>query len=249
MADELARLADIIAEQGRRIAALETAPRAAYTTVRQGVTAYRGADADHACVLIFGATDTRDAAAIVYTQDDQLRAWYGALDNGTTAALLLNNPDNSGTAFAWYSNAGVVGPFGLGPWTKNPGQTTNSLGHTTTTSGTAQVGWRTLLNASTANLFVEYYADPGGATSAEITLTATVFHDDRASYVPGPTQTIFTRTITSANNYSNTATLPTSLWSPAASPVGSLLKLELTGRVASGAGTVGFAPTLPAVVT
>ena len=240
MADDAA---DLLADLQRRIRALETAPRASYTTVRSGVTAWRGAIADHAAFVVYGAGDYQ-AAAMVYTQDDQSRIYIGTNVDGSVALVRLDNPDKSDTAFRWDSDLGIVGPWGVGAWVKNPTQPINSTGMAQTTSGTAEVGYRTLLNVTSVGSSLDYYVSLGGATSAEVALTAVVRASNRGG-VPAAAQTVWTRTITSNNLYNNTANIPSTIWTPAANPIGTLVTLELTCRVASGAGTVAWGPTLP----
>lgn len=241
MADD--PVADLLADLQRRIRALETAPRASYTTVRSGVTAWRGAIADHAGLILFGLGDY-DAGVNVYTQDDLNRLYVGTIADGTVATVRLDNPDKSDLAFRWDSNLGIVGPWGTGPWVKNPTQPINSTGMAQTTSGTAEVGYRTLLNVTSVGSTLDYYVSLGGATSAEVALTAVVRASNRGG-VPAAAQTVWTRTITSNNLYTNAANIPSTIWTPAANPVGTMVLLELTCRVASGAGTVAWGPTLP----
>lgn len=244
MADD--PVADLLADLQRRIRALETAPRASHTTMRAGAIAYRGLTAEHAAIVINGSFTGVDSAMRINTEDDVNRAYFGTLSSGDHAVLLLDNPDKSGTVFNWSSSIGLNGPYGIGPWAKNPTQPIDALGITVTSSGSFEVGYRTLIYCTTPTVSVDYFVQLAGPTSAEVRLTAAVQHDDRGSHSPASSQAVFTRTVTSTSTYLDEAAIPASIWSPAASPVGTIVKLELTCRVAGGAGNVSWAPVLPA---
>lgn len=243
------QLADLLADLGRRVAALETAPRASYTVVRGGTTAWRPGLTGAGGVTISTDVQDDDAAMYLLTGDEVVRGYIGTIEGGTVATWRFDNPDKSDTVLELSSSTGMNGPYGLGAWVKNPLQSIDSVGCTTTTSGSAQVGWRTLVHASTAQLVVEYFADPGAATAIEVTVQAQAVLRARPGYTAAAATVVATRSVTAANTYVDVIALPTSLWSPASSPIGSLLRLDLRGRVSSGAGAVRWAPVVPAVMT
>lgn len=244
MDSDVRRLGDTIADLQRRLAALETAPRSNFTTVRGGQTVWRSGETGGAYVAISGDMDGDDTG-IYLSADGAVRGYMGTLAGGDVIGVYLDNPDKSHRAFTYVSDRGLVGPYGIGAWSKNPSQAINSLGNTTTASGSLEVGWRTLLYVTSETYEIEYFVDLGGATSAEVSLTAEVYVDDRTAATPAAVQTVFTRTISATNPYSDTGTLPNTLWTPNGSPVGSLLKLELKARVSGGAGTISWAPIVP----
>lgn len=245
MDSDVRRLGDTIADLQRRLAALETAPRSNFTTVRGGQTVWRSGETGGAYVAISGDMEGDDTGLYLVDSTDETRGYIGTLASGAVLGLYLDNPDKSHRAFTWLSDRGLIGPYGTGPWTKNPSQTIDALGNTTTTSGTFEVGWRTLLYVTSTTFEIEYFVDLGAATAAEVTLVADVYVDDRSAAVPAAAQTILTRTISSTNPYSDAGTLPDTLWTPNGSPVGSLLRLEFKARVSGGAGTVSWAPIVP----
>jgi hypothetical protein len=237
-------IAEQLADIQRRIAALESAPRSNFTTIRGGNTSWKAGISDPAAVAI--SADITGADVAIYLSDNaENRGYLGTIATGTAVAVYLDNPDKSHRVFSYVSTSGLLGPYGTGPWTKNPSQTINSLGNPTTTSGTSQVGWRTLLYVTSADFELQYYVDLGGATSAEISVTADAYVADRTSGTPNSSQTLFTRTVSSTGAYTNAGSIPNTLWTPAANPVGSLLRLEFKARVSGGAGTISWAPTLP----
>ncbi len=234
----------MIADLERRLRALETAPRASYTTIRDGTTVWRGDTASHQGIAISSDLgDPTDAAMYVYTADGQNRIYVGT--NIGVAVIYVDNPDKSGRVLTIDSVYGMLGPYGVAPWQKNPGQSIDSLGRATTTSGSFQVGWRSLCYVTSAQFGLEYAVDLGGASSAEVSVTAKVYHDDRAGTPNGTRQTVFGRTVSATGSFVDTASIPSSIWVPSASPVGSMIDLEFSARVASGAGTVAWAPILP----
>lgn len=213
--------------------------------MRAGNLAVRGLTAEHAAIALNGSFTGFDAALQIYTEDDVVRAYLGTLVDGSRAVLLLDNPDKSGTVFNWSSEFGLRGPYGIAPWAKNPAQSIDSLGMAVTSSGSFQVGYRALVYVTSPTVAFDYYVQLTVATSAEIRVTAVVQHDDRASHTPAAAQTVFTRTVTSTSNYLDEAVIPGAIWSPAASPVGTLVKLEFTARVSGGAGNVSWGPVIP----
>lgn len=246
VADDIARLGELVADLTRRIAALETAPRAKYTTVRAGALAFRGLNAEQAAIQINGSATGLDSAFVIFTEDGNIRCYFGTLNDGAIATVKLDNPDKSGNVMSWQSDRGILGPYFVGPWTKNPTQPIDSVGTAATTSTTAQVGYRTLLFVSSDVAVIQYWVQLGaGVSAAQVQTLCTVYYDDRAGYAPSASSAIATRNVTSSNVYTDEVTIPTSIWTPAASPVGSLVQLELTARVTGGAGQVSWGPVLP----
>lgn len=237
-------MADLLADLQRRVRALETAPRASNTSVNGGYTRWLARETPERKVYIGGGV-AGDDVGLVLDDGTATPAWYlGTAAGGPV--FYVTNADGTDRVMMIYSG-GIFKPYALGAWTKNPTQTQDSLGATTTTSSSFEVGWRTLANAQTASLVTEFYcALGGGVTQAQVRVTATVEVDDRASSASGGEQTVFTQTITGSGNVTVTAAIPSTIWTPAESPTGALVRLALKARVSGGAGTVMFAPVVPA---
>lgn len=244
--DDLDRLADVIADLRRRVRALETAPRAGLTSIRHGNTRWYAGDDAEASILVGSSGD--DAVVEGVTSDGEVRAYFGTIGGASDVVLYLDNPDKSGRAFTWSANLGLVGPYCGAAWCRNPSQAMDSYGRSTTTSGSYEVMWRTTAYCSADEINVAYHAVRGGATSIQVKLTAEVYLSAGHTAVADGEQTVFERTISDDSiSYENTETVPTSIWDPASSPIGTLIRYTLYGRVASGAGTMELAPIQPLV--
>lgn len=241
MADDVA---DLLADLQRRIRALETAPRASETSVRGGYTRWLARDTPERKLYIGGGT-AGDDIGLFLDDGTSTPAWYLGTAAGSPV-FYVTNADGTDRIMV-VSAGGLLKPYALGGWTKNPTQTQDSLGATTTTSSSFEIGWRTLANAQTASLITEFYcALGGGVTQAEVRVTATVDVDDRSTSASNGEQTVFTQTITGPGNMTVTASVPSTIWTPAESPTGAFVRLALKARVSGGAGTVTFAPVVPA---
>lgn len=243
MDSETRRLSDLLADMERRLAALETAPRASYTTVRGGSTIWRRDAVDPNRIEITSNGD--DVALFCYDDLGLNRLYLGTIAGDPT--MRFDNADKSGTVLQIEKDRGMVRPYGVGGWERWSGQTMDAYGRSTTSSGTFALGWVGIVSANTATVYVSTaVALDAGVTRAEIRVRASVAVSDRGGHVPSAAQTVLTRTVSASGTYSDSIALPDGLWTPAASAAGSLVRLDLEARVTLGAGTVYWAPFHPA---
>lgn len=242
------QLADELADMRRRIAALETAPRATMTSVRGGYTRWQ-VDTEpppEYPKLYIGAAGSNDGdVALVLRSSEPAgpEVYVGTVNDAAGVSVELDrakvsawNDDSDAASPVLHVDGGQLwAPRLVSFWQKDPQLAVDANGRPITNSTSYVTMLSCWFPCVTRSLITNVWAQPGaGVTSMAVRL--------RGRVGANPMVTIDEETgITSATFVQFVAAIPESVGGGTSSPVGSLLDLIVEARVTGGTGNVNVA--------
>jgi hypothetical protein len=233
--DDNQRLAQIIDDLSRRIAALETAPRASNTSVRNGL--FQILDDSGNPVVELGKRPTGEVGLFVYAAGADPVVELGQRLGGDVGLFIYSSDGRP--MFEVDNLGGQSTPIIPATWLGNPGEGTDANGRKTTTSATYSDMWRLYkMFAFGAQFGFNFNLSIPGGTTVDVQVTAVEVGG--GSPVPiwsstglgsGTTQVLSVATIPSSATISGTD-----------SPLGRYFNLNFQMRRTAGAGTPACAP-------
>lgn len=251
MPDAADRIAAKLDAMEARIKALETAPRVNNTSVHGGATRWYLDDESLAPRLHVGDGGAFSGAAgngvgvYVRTEDTPIADMY-MITNLGEPDFLVQNEDHTAMAQRIVSGK-FTAPLISCAWQSDHAHAVDTFGRPIITAGAYERVWAAYLPVCTGAFIGDIYVNIGtGITSADVRIMATMTSDS-GGRANGGTQTVYEQTGITASAWlgGEPYTIPDAVVSPAGSPVGTLVRLELEGRVTGGAGNLAIAPTRP----
>lgn len=239
VADPVQDLVNRLAETERRLHALETAPRANRTSVRGGFTRWMlEGEVENPKLFIGGDDGGEDVSLRLNDEDGGPAEIFLGTAAGRGAFYILND-DGTVPVFQVFDGK-MLSPLLSCAWQSDHAHTIDTFGRPVITGGSYERVWASYLAITTGQIFSNIFVNLGaGVTSAAVRIQATS---------PGEaTQTVFEQTGITVSGFLAGApwTVPDSIVSPAASPVGQVVVLQLEGKVTGGAGDLAVAPVEP----
>jgi hypothetical protein len=239
------RLADQFAGIDRRLRALETAPQLPFSSVRDGFTTWRLSSGEAPRISIGATADATDVSLTVWDNDENAALIIGTVLDGDDVGIRVENPDKDQSGTCLNAQRGVlVVPLLSCAWQQDPAVTHDTNGRAQVSSGSYTRSWTAVLPIGTGDIYSSVAVQLGaGVTSADARIRALPF----ANLVTGSEQTVHEETGITGSVFLGGLpwTIPDSILTPARSPVGTLVQLEIEVRVAGGAGNVLVAPHDP----
>ena len=155
----------------RRIRALETAPRAGYTTLSQN-SKIQISDTNGIIRLIIGATaDGGDVGMWVFNAAGVQVGYIGT--DGNDSNIVLHSGDDANIVFGIASNTGWAIPQYFIPVWPDPSKTINGTGQSITLSATYEALFNGDFIAVARNITGSLLATVPAGTTADVKITAT----------------------------------------------------------------------------
>ncbi len=241
MSDPIQRLAAELADVRRRLRNLEAAPRANHMSIRAGFTRWTtDNDAEHPAIAIGGAPDTADVALVQSDAAAAIMFAFGVI--GGVRLIRTVNPDGT-TDILNLTDGKVTTPLIACAWQRDGYHAIDANGNPIVSASAYETTHRTLIPCTSGKMLLRYDILLGGGVTSCATR---VLVQEYGSAVAA--QTLYEQTgITAAANINTEATVPTSILSPVASPIGRLVTLYIQARVTGGAGNIIVVPIVPAV--
>jgi hypothetical protein len=248
LSDPIKAMADRIAELERRLRALETAPRASHTSIRNGSTRWLStADGDLPNVRIGSTEDTGGDPAFEVTNED---GPFSDIYIGTSAGrgrADFYNPDKTGIVLR-YDDGRLRAPQPSCAWQRYIGAAMDAVGASTTTSGTYVDLWYAVLGVGGDQIdgTIDVIPD-GGTTGACRVMAQAVGGISISGKVPSATtqQVVEQTGITVSTVMAGPWTIPDTIWNPASDVAGTVVMLTIQALRSAGAGLVHVAPRFP----
>lgn len=255
MAEQLSieTLGSLLREIERRLKALETAPRAGYTAVRNGSLRVIGPASGSLYPNVdIGSNGTDVAMHLAKNSTETTIFPFEVLSVGGVGGVVevnMGNPDRSANVFAYEDDLGMIFPSTISTWQRSLNQSIDASGNVTTTSAAYVQLWNTAICAVN-NGFTSLmtFLVPGG-TTADIKVTAQLQQNNNLlGAAAGGEQTVWQSLgVVATTGFSRSDAIPTSVFSPASNPIGSIYTLRAYARRTAGAGTIGIQIDQPSV--
>lgn len=250
--DPFDEIRDAIVDIRRRLHALETAPRAPFTSITGGATRWLTESGDPNPQLYAGdLLGVGDIGMWVIDADGNSSVFVGTSGGAALvfidgAGVLLARSEDGQADVLSVDRGRLLNPSLTTAWQKNCQFPDDGNGRAATTSVTYPISmWNAFVTVGRPKISTSIDIFVGaGVTSAQWKLTAQAI-DGVFGYTIAPEVTIFEATTAVSTSETNTWTVPTTLFNPPRNPSGILTRFGVTVRVAGGAGTVGIGPIWP----
>mgnify|MGYP003403030706 CR=1 FL=1 len=231
----MADINDELAEIFQRLSALETSLQINQTSARDGFFEFLARVGN--AKIRMGSTSEDEHVAFTIVDTDGDTALTIGTDSSGAAFIRVMNPDGTAPSFEVAQGVAVF-PRSTASWAPNGALPIRSIAQPRpfVIANTFQLMWSAALSLSTDEIDMQSWArDVDAGLTADFELRVDALNGRTGHSSSQVVAASVTGVSGTGITFPSTVTIPPSLWSPTADPVGTVVLLRVYGRVASGA--------------